>query len=387
MDKIFNVVYTGSFQFPEGMAGTKRVNNLFLSDNAKSSVLLINNTNRNPKKGVSGEIKYYTIFKCKSKILNILLSPFLLLIGYFKLVSLFDKTYSKNVLYVYSGINIENIFLVLLAKLKGFKIIVDIVEDFSLNEEKVSKWRGMKLRSNIFFEKKLSYLVDGIVVISEYLNEKFTHYKNLPTILLPISASNIELEERKRPSIYQDGGTHLLYSGTYGKKDGFYYILNAVEKLVKTDKNIKLVLTGTIPQMVLKELLARKLDKFILSTGFLLEDEYYKILPHSDVLLMTRINSKYANAGFPFKLGEYLASKSPVIATEVSDVKFYLKNHDSAYLIEPDSSEEILNAIKTILEDKDKASKVGVNGHLVAKRYFNPIIHRKQLAEFIKLNF
>ena len=60
--------------------------------------------------------------------------------------------------------------------------------------------------------------------------------------------------------------------------------------------------------MVLKELLTRKLDKFILSTGFLLEDEYYKILPHSDVLLMTRINSKYANAGFPFKLGEYLAS-------------------------------------------------------------------------------
>ena len=68
-------------------------------------------------------------------------------------------------------------------------------------------------------------------------------------------------------------------------------------------------------------------------------------------------------------------------------VDFYLKNNDSAYLIEPDSPEEILNAIKTILGDKDKATKVGVNGHLVAKRYFNRAIHKKQLAEFIKLNF
>ena len=31
MGKEFNIVYTGSFQFPEGMAGTKRVKNLFFT--------------------------------------------------------------------------------------------------------------------------------------------------------------------------------------------------------------------------------------------------------------------------------------------------------------------------------------------------------------------
>jgi len=389
MGKEFNIVYTGSFHFPEGMAGTKRVKNLFLSTNAKSSVLLMNNSSRNPKSGICDGIKYYTIFKYKSRVLKILLSPYLLLLGCTRLLSLFNKNYTINVLYVYSGINIENILLVCIAKLKGFKIIVDIVEDFSLNKENVSTWRAIKLRSNIYFEKKITVFVDGIIVISEYLNKKFNQeaYIKLPVILLPISASNIELKENKRPDIYQAGYSHLLYSGTYGIKDGFYYILNAIEKYVKANEKVKLVLTGTIPLKVLKEICSRKLNKHILTTGFLQEEEYYRILPHNDALLMTRINSKYANAGFPFKLGEYLASGTPVVATKVSDIELYLTNNDSAYLIKPESSEDILIAIKTILEDKVKAKKVGINGHLIAKRCFNPIIHRTQLAEFVQLTF
>ena len=58
---------------------------------------------------------------------------------------------------------------------------------------------------------------------------------------------------------------------------------------------------------------------------------------------MTRTDSAYANAGFPFKLGEFLASGKPVIASNVSDVgKFFTDRHDTM-LVKPGECKEIDN--------------------------------------------
>ena len=51
----------------------------------------------------------------------------------------------------------------------------------------------------------------------------------------------------------------------------------------------------------------------IIYFGLIPDDDYYQFLKDADVLLMTRIDSPYANSGFPFKLGEYLATGNAVI--------------------------------------------------------------------------
>lgn len=52
--------------------------------------------------------------------------------------------------------------------------------------------------------------------------------------------------------------------------------------------------------------------------GFLVDSAYSDTLSSAGILCMPRINNGYAYAvGFPFKLGEYLATGKPVIATAV----------------------------------------------------------------------
>jgi glycosyltransferase involved in cell wall biosynthesis len=86
---------------------------------------------------------------------------------------------------------------------------------------------------------------------------------------------------------------------------------------------------------------------------------------------MTRINSKFANAGFPFKLGEFLASGKAVIATSVGDVPNYLFNDINALLINPNSAEEIIDALLLLIEDPDKRKALGAEARKTAERCFD----------------
>ena len=67
------------------------------------------------------------------------------------------------------------------------------------------------------------------------------------------------------------------------------------------------------------------------------EKDYYSLLNNADIPCMTRVDLAFANAGFPFKLGEYLAAGKPVIASRVSDVDRFLVNGQNAMLVNPGS--------------------------------------------------
>lgn len=382
MNKPLNIVYTGSFQFPEGLAGTKRVKNILQEHNCSVKVLLIANSRKNTPIGIFHGIPFFTIFRAKKSINNLLLFIPFIISGIIKLHQFFEKD-RRNVFYVYSGINIENLWLILLSKLIGFRIIVDIVEDFSLNEERVSTWRSIKIRSNIFFERFLPLLSSGIIVISKYLEQKFNHprYRELPVIEIPVSAGNLKLSGKSGHAI--PGKNNILYSGTYGIKDGFEFFLKAIAKLVINDNNFHLILTGNPSDQIHAAISKYQLDNNTTFTGFLEEDQYYLLLNSCSVHCMTRIDSPYANAGFPFKLGEYMASGVPVVATKISNVADFIEDGKNGLLIDPNNVEQIVKAILRIINQPELADNLGQNGRKTAERYFNPKIQAKLIEDFL----
>jgi glycosyltransferase involved in cell wall biosynthesis len=98
---------------------------------------------------------------------------------------------------------------------------------------------------------------------------------------------------------------------------------------------------------------------------------------------MTRINSKFANAGFPFKLGEFLASGKAVIATSVGDVPNYLFNDINALVIHPNSVDEIIDALLLFIEDPEKRVALGTEARKTAERCFDSdTVGRKLLSIF-----
>jgi glycosyltransferase involved in cell wall biosynthesis len=210
-------------------------------------------------------------------------------------------------------------------------------------------------------------------------------FPKVPLFFLPVTVNRelLENQEQDRPP----RALTLFYSGSFNEKDGLPYLLEGLYLTRKAGVPLRLMLSGkgTAKEM---ELFWETVRRFGLADivdykGFLTRTAYLQSLSSgADVFCMTRINSAYANAGFPFKLGEFLATGKPVIASKVGDVEKYLTNND-AYLVNPENPEEIKNALVDIARFPLLAKVAGLNGREVARKYFDHENYAGPLRHFL----
>jgi glycosyltransferase involved in cell wall biosynthesis len=93
-------------------------------------------------------------------------------------------------------------------------------------------------------------------------------------------------------------------------------------------------------------------------------------MSRATMLVFTRPSSLQADYGFSTKLGEYLATGRPVIATRTGEVEKYLKDGQNAFICDPNEN-SIAEKICAISENYSLALKVGEEGRQCALRYFN----------------
>lgn len=385
MKKKLNCVFLGPFLYPHGFAATKRKQQFLdcIIENGDYARVFITlkwakGHELNNNKGVFKGISYEVLGK---QVRKNLLFPFTFLCftvkSCFRLWSV-RKKHTRNIIVAF-GINYDTVLLLLFAKAIGYRVVFDIVEDFSTLifsnslKGKTKRWFLVVLPD--IFERSL---ISGVTVITKYLFDKYKKYPGIPIEKVPVSAQNILIDKTqiKNYFINESQKFRLLYSGTYGEKEGFPTLIEAFSKLHKGFPDSQLVLTGNCPPPLKEKFLdAVQDDKAILFTGKLDEEDYYNVLDSVDVLLMTRTNSAYANAGFPYKLGEYLATGNPVISTQVSDISEYLEDKKNAILIEPDNVEDLYSAMHWVMQNPYEANEIGLKGKNVCKQYFNPVVN------------
>ncbi|MFI5185150.1 MAG: glycosyltransferase [Chitinophagales bacterium] len=372
---MYNIVIIGTSCF-DGMASSKRVMNLMTPLLLKKMVTLNNLIyekdikQRLDKKGNLDGINFRVIgFRSKN-----ILTVFSFV---FKGVAFLKKSRSreqKNIIYNYGSIDIKNLIFLLYGKLAGYKILIDIVED-NRYEKSVTPINKFRIRSSQFLLKNLWKLANSIIVISNHLYKRMQDITKgkRPLYLIPIC---VDLKHFKNPgTIPRNDHLTIFYGGSFGEKDGLEYLIEAFEEVGKRYKNVDLILTGighksNMDRIALQIDQLKNKDRIILK-GFLTADNYFKLLNDSDIFCMTRVNSKFANAGFPFKLGEFLASGKAVIATSVGDVPKYLFNNVNSLVIAPNSVTEIVGALSSLIEDPGKIQSLGVEARKTAEQYFD----------------
>ncbi len=371
----YNILILGISYF-DGMACSTRVRNLFeplIEKGLIQTSNLIYQKDLQEQIGDDGERNNIIYRVIDFKFPNILS-----VIRFFRKGFSFIKQHKlkdgKNILYVFDYPNLKNIFFLLYARLKGYKIVMDIVEDneFEIHVGLLHRLRILSSKVLVKFSKNIASTALGI---TEHLCKKLKVITNLkiPVHLIPITVNLKYFSANGYRFNPED--IKIFYGGSFGKKDGLDFLIPAFDAAAQKSKNIKLILTGIGHKDDMDAAFAHinnavNKDR-ILYKGFLTNDEYYKMLNECDIFCMTRINSQYANAGFPFKLGEFLASRKAVIATSVGDVPLYLKNEVNAMLIKPDSKEEIENAITTLVSHPEKITAIGLEGRKVAEEFFD----------------
>jgi glycosyltransferase involved in cell wall biosynthesis len=175
--------------------------------------------------------------------------------------------------------------------------------------------------------------------------------------------------------LHDKNNIKIFYGGSYGQKDGLSYLVAAFDKLSARHDNIHLILSGkgfpSDMDLLFDQISKLRSKEKIIYKGYLDTNDYYSLVNDCDIFCMTRITSKAATTGFPFKLGEFLATGKAVVATNIGEVSRYLKNGHNALLIRSESVDDIVNALQQLVENPDLIETLGTEGRKTAETCFD----------------
>jgi glycosyltransferase involved in cell wall biosynthesis len=181
------------------------------------------------------------------------------------------------------------------------------------------------------------------------------------------------------------------YSGTPTAKDGILDLIRSFGILNKKYPNTHLLVIGDLTNGEtivpdLKNYAKSYMDLENISfTGLVSHERIPDLLNSCQILAMTRHNGIFAQAGFPTKLSEYFACKKPVLTTAVGDISKYFTNREDLILTEPENIESIVNGFEDLLNDKQLADKISLNGYNWMNLNTNYLNISSNLSKFIEM--
>jgi len=265
----------------------------------------------------------------------------------------------------------QEIMYWIFAKIAGVSIIREANE---IPYHKITNRYLLKYKLFLYNHLRI-HLYDGIIVISSVLEEYYKKNcrKKTKIIKIPILVDLKRFDLKKRT----DNNTfYITYVGSMDeKKDGVISLINAFYLIVDKVKNHKLMLIGSVSEKnknLIDNLIREKqVENMIILKGFVERDEIPALLINSNILVLARPFSRQNNAGFPTKLGEYLATGNPVVATQIGDISCYLTHKKSILLSPPGNINEFANNLLFLIKNTQLAKIIGENGKNVAINSFN----------------
>jgi glycosyltransferase involved in cell wall biosynthesis len=251
----------------------------------------------------------------------------------------------------------------------------------------ISEWPPeiphLKRTLRLFYENRLFRLIDGAIVISEFIEQKVVlwnkinqkhliHSIKIP-ILFELNKSQITIKKECFNS-----NSHFFWCGDLeGYISLVFFLLDALSIACKNDNRIyKISLCGKLKTSIKSKLLlyAKSIslsEDQLLLRGFISDDNLYHEMVNSYALLAPLHNDKRSEARFPTKIAEYLITAKPVIATGIGEINTYLYDGINAYISKPDDKNSFAERMSTVINNPDSALLVGKNGRETALKYFN----------------
>jgi glycosyltransferase involved in cell wall biosynthesis len=166
----------------------------------------------------------------------------------------------------------------------------------------------------------------------------------------------------------------VIYCGQLYKEKGIEHILLTAKKLI--DENMLFMLVGGFQNDIdkWKRYCKEKLISNVVFKGFINNSDIPKYLKAADVLIMPyqtdiSYNVMDINTTSPMKLFEYMASKRPIVATNIPTISKVIKHNKSGLLAEPNNIEQLASYTKELIEDNEKSKRISTNAFEGARKY------------------
>lgn len=169
----------------------------------------------------------------------------------------------------------------------------------------------------------------------------------------------------------------ILYAGRLSKEKGILDLITASEDL---PDDIHLVILGSGPEEEkVKEVSKRKTNIHYL--GYQPKEKTISLIRGSDILVQPSL----MEGGTSSTLLEAMACKTPIIATRVGGNKETINHMQTAFVVEPNSPKQILDAISDLINDTKKRETLRENALKTGQQYDWNTVGSKYLEIYQKL--
>ena len=167
----------------------------------------------------------------------------------------------------------------------------------------------------------------------------------------------------------------VMYCGSLYKEKGIEDILLSAKKLMSHDKLLYVIIGGTDEQLAeWKDYIKNRDIDNVKFFGFIKNIDIPKYLKSADVLIMPyNLKVHYrvmdVKTTSPMKLFEYMASKRPIITSDIPAISKIVEHQKSALLAEPNNVDQIVRFILELLGDRKKSMQISTNAFEAVKKY------------------
>jgi glycosyltransferase involved in cell wall biosynthesis len=383
---MIRIHYVGLSGFPFGLAAIEKQKLIArgLVDAGADVTVICNRWGNfdSEKLSKSGEflgVRYYYTTHYTSRPTSFLKRRLAISVG--RLIEIFTLFTNKQDIILVSSENFYHIFLYyLIAKIKRKKIFLTYVEDVSF----MFSSSGLNKIKIKLFDRYIWKILDGAFPISEYLMDKVNKANpSLPKLKLPTIVDFgifMPVEEKKTK--------YFLFCGAANYYEVIAFIIEAFEKVPESDYKLFLVSNGSEADVLrLKNRISAsskrtKIELF----GFLNYRDLINLYLNASGLLIPLRNNVRDLARFPHKIGEYCASRVPILSTDYGEIHFYFKHLESALLAKEYNSNEFAGLMEFVVNNPEVSFYIGTKSRLIGEKYFEYKSKGKEILEFMMVN-
>lgn len=244
----------------------------------------------------------------------------------------------------------------LAARMLKKKIIVYGADDWVKASESMFKWPRLRKTPFFYAYKLLNLIMEASIIRSAtfavvaggQLRQKYRSF-GTSTYLTSPRMTLCREDIRERENTCNDKIIKVITVGALIHDKAQHYLLKAFHQVLNTIPTSELLIIGSGPEYERLVTLSHQLginDK-VHFLGFVEEEEtLYDLLFSADIFVLTSITE-----GFPRVLYEAMATRLPIVTTDVGGIPFLLKNELNALVVPEGQPEKIAEAIIRMVDN------------------------------------
>jgi glycosyltransferase involved in cell wall biosynthesis len=206
--------------------------------------------------------------------------------------------------------------------------------------------------------------------------------------IIPMGVDKYRFSKKNQDFREKSPASRIILSiGRLVEKKGIQYLIMAMDEVIKTFPDAKLLIGGDGPEKgnLVKLCSTLKLKKNVEFLGFIPNEKIALIYETSDIFVLPSVETKYGDTeGLGVVLLEAMASGIPVIGSDIGGITDIIEDGKTGLLVKSRDSNDIAKKILFLLSNKEYCINLTRNATNLLDQKFSWDIVTKQFFEVIQ---